>query len=268
MIAAMCRKKNVKSSVRMCEPSTSASVMITILWYRMLTGSKSSPIPVPSAVMSARISANPSILSRRAFSTFRILPRSGRIARERRARPVAAVFGGAAGGVALHDEELGEGRVLLLAVGELARERPAVEGALAAHELPGLARGLARPRRLDDLLDDSFRDARVLFEEGAELLVDDLLDPGLDLGGDELVLRLRGELRVLDPPRDDGRQTLAAVVAREARFLQSLRQVVGVGVFLERPRQGRLEALEVRASVPVVDGVGEREERLGIPVVP
>ena len=32
MIAAMWRKKNVRSSVRMCEPSTSASVMMTILW--------------------------------------------------------------------------------------------------------------------------------------------------------------------------------------------------------------------------------------------
>ena len=30
--AGICRKKNVKSSVRMCEPSTSASVMMMILW--------------------------------------------------------------------------------------------------------------------------------------------------------------------------------------------------------------------------------------------
>ena len=38
------------------------------------------PMPVPSAVISVPISAEPSILSKRARSTFRILPFSGRIA--------------------------------------------------------------------------------------------------------------------------------------------------------------------------------------------
>ena len=71
-------------------PSTSASVMRMILWYRIFPASKSSPIPAPSARMSERISANASILSKRAFSTFRILPLSGRIACVRRSRPCLA----------------------------------------------------------------------------------------------------------------------------------------------------------------------------------
>ena len=69
-----------------------------------------------------------------------------------------------------------------------------IERALAPHELRGLPRRLARARRLDDLLDDLARRRGGSIQVGAELLVEDLLDPGIDLGGDELVLRLRGEL--------------------------------------------------------------------------
>src|SRR5919197_156466 len=47
-------------------------------------------MPVPSAVISVTISAEVSIFSKRAFSTFRILPRSGRIAWLRRSRPCLA----------------------------------------------------------------------------------------------------------------------------------------------------------------------------------
>ena len=55
--------------------------MITTRWYRAFSMSNSSsPIPVPIAVMSAWISAFWRALSSRAFSTFRILPRMGRIA--------------------------------------------------------------------------------------------------------------------------------------------------------------------------------------------
>src|SRR5262249_26860890 len=155
---------------------------------------------------------------------------------------VAALLGRAAGRVALDDEELRKGRVLLLAVGELSGERPGVEGALPPDELAGLSRGLAGARGLDDLLDDLLGDARVLLEVGPELLVNDLLDPGLDFGRDELVLRLRGEFGVPDLDRDDCGQPLAAVVAGEARFLQGLRQLIRVRVPLKRPRQRCLEA--------------------------
>ena len=81
-------------SVRMCAPSTSASVMMMSLWYRAFDRSKSAPMPVPIAVIIAWISALLSTLSMRAFSTLMILPRSGRIAwnddcRARTAEPPA-----------------------------------------------------------------------------------------------------------------------------------------------------------------------------------
>ncbi len=60
------------------------------LWYLSLARLKSSPKPAPSAVIRARISSCASILSGRAFSTFRILPRRGKIAWYFRSRPILA----------------------------------------------------------------------------------------------------------------------------------------------------------------------------------
>ncbi len=74
---------------------------------------------MPIAVISARICSFWSIWSSRAFSTLRILPRSGRIGLE---LAVPALLGRAAGAVALDDEQLALGRVPGVAVGELPRE--------------------------------------------------------------------------------------------------------------------------------------------------
>ena len=110
--------------------------------------------------------------------------------------PIAALLGRAAGRLALDDVELAQRGVALLAVGQLARQRAAVERALAPHEIARLARRLARARGVDRLADDLARDAGVLLEEGAELVVDDGLDDALDLGVAELGLGLSLELRM------------------------------------------------------------------------
>ena len=71
--------------------------------------------------------------------------------------PIAALLGGAAGRVALDDEELGQRRILFLAVRELAGQARDVERALASRQLARLARRFARTRRVDDLGDDGLR---------------------------------------------------------------------------------------------------------------
>ena len=119
----------------MCAPSTSASAISTIRWYRALSRSNSSsPTPVPIAVISAWISTFSRILWSRAFSTFRILPRIGRIACVR----VARLLGRTARRVALDDVQLARARVAQLAVGELAGERPTLEERLAPGEVARL----------------------------------------------------------------------------------------------------------------------------------
>ena len=68
-------------------------------------------------------------------------------------RAVAPHLGGAAGRVALDDQQLGLGGIALLAVGELARQRGDVV-ALLARELPRLAGGFARGGGFHHLADD------------------------------------------------------------------------------------------------------------------
>src|SRR5699024_11693786 len=55
--------------------------------YTTLFRSKSSAIPVPNAVIIIRTSYFVKILSNRAFSTFKIFPRNGKIAWKCRSRP-------------------------------------------------------------------------------------------------------------------------------------------------------------------------------------
>ena len=130
-----------------------------------------------------------------------------------------------------------------------------------------LAGGVSRPGRLDRLFHHPFAHPRVFFEILGELLVDDLLDPALDLRGHQLVLRLGGELRVLDLDRHDGGETLAHVVTGEI-LLEALRQRVVLDVGVHPPRQGRLETREVGAAIAVVDRVGEAVDLFLIAVVP
>ena len=181
---------------------------------------------------------------------------------------VAAHLGGAAGAVALDQEELGELGVPLGAVGELAGEVRGVEDALAAGELARFPRRFARARRFDALLDDPLRDSRVLLEKGPELVVHHLLHPALDLRGDQAVLGLGGELRIVDAHRNHRGQAFAHVVARERRLLELLRQAGVLRVGVDRPGERRLEPFEVGAAVAVVDRVGERVDLLAVAVVP
>src|SRR5439155_11668533 len=83
---------------------------------------------------------------------------------DRLAAPVAALLGGAAGAVALDDEEFALGRIALLAIGELAGQVRDVERAFAAGQVARLARRLARRGGLDHLADDFLRVRRVLLE--------------------------------------------------------------------------------------------------------
>src|SRR5690606_1959770 len=132
---------------------------------------------------------------------------------------VAALDGGAAGRVALDDEDLADRGVAARAVAELAGHAAALEDALAAGRLAGLARRGPGGRRLHRLADDVARLRRVGLQPGAELVVDDLLREGPGLGVAELGLGLALELRLAELDRDDGGETLADVVAREVVVL-------------------------------------------------
>jgi hypothetical protein len=100
------------------------------------------------------------------------------------------------------------------------------------------------------------------------LLVHHLLDEALDLRGDQRSLVCEEnfgsgsftEMTAVRPSR--------ASSPRASLFVLLLRARPALGVGVDRARERRLEALEVRAAVAVVDVVGERVDLLAVAVVP
>jgi hypothetical protein len=116
-------------------------------------------MPQPRAVISVPTSAEDSILSKRAFSTLRILPLSGRMAWYLRLRPCFAEPPAESPSTKNNSDKRG---ILLLAIRQLARQPGHVENAFAARHLARPAGGLAGPRRLDHLGGDGLGFSRVL----------------------------------------------------------------------------------------------------------
>ena len=175
--------------------------------------------------------------------------------------PVATLLRRPSGRVSLHHEQLREARILLLAVGELAGKAGDIQCGLPSGHFPGLAGGFARARRLDDLSRNRARLARGFEQEFGQLLAHRRLDRGLDLGGDELVLGLRRELRVRHLDRQHGGEAFAHIVPRRLDP-RLLRQPIGVHVLIQRPGQGRAESRKMRSAVTLGNIVREAEDVL------
>ena len=247
-------------SVRMCAPSTSASVITMSLWYRAFARSKSSPMPVPIAVIIAWTSVLPRTLSKRAFSTLMIFPRRGRIAWKLDWRPLCAeppaespstrkssVFSGSR---SEQSASLPGRPVLSIAPLRRARSR-------------ALRAASARLRGAGGLVHDRPGLGRVLLEVLGQALGHRAGHEAGDLGVAELGLGLALELRLAQLHRDDRGEPLAGVRALQVLVLL-LEQALGARVVVEGAREGRPEAREVRAALVGVDVVGERVDRLGV----
>src|SRR5262249_58475148 len=170
--------------------------------------------------------------------------------------PAAALRAGPAVRVALDDEELGERSIALLAVGELSREAAAVERALPPGELFRLASRLAHAGRFDALQDDAATLGRMLFEIDREPIVQQRLDRSFHLAVAEFRLRLPLELGLGHLHAHDRREALTDVLALQ-RLVVFLGETVGDRVSVERPRESRLEADQMRPALDRVDVVGE-----------
>src|SRR5215218_7640314 len=171
---------------------------------------------------------------------------------------VPPAFGRSACRVALDDVELAPGRVLGRAVGELARQRRALQVALA-DLLPHRPRGEPRPRGLQRLVDDRLGLTRMLLQELGQVTVGRALDEALDLRVPQLGLGLPLELRFLQLDRDDRGQSFPDIVAGKT-LLFLLEEALLTGVGGDRARQRRPETREVRSAFVRVDVVGERED--------
>ena len=181
--------------------------------------------------------------------------------------PVAALLGGTARGITLHDVQLGKRRVLLLAVRQLAGQAGDIQRALTAGHVAGLAGRVPGPGRVDDFLDDLPGFLGMLKQVVLEFLGHGLLDGGLHLGGDQLVLGLAGELGIRHLHRDHRRQPFAGVIAGGVGFFP-LEEAFPVHVVVQRTGQRGTEARQVGAAVTLRNVVGKAEDVLLIGVVP
>ena len=123
---------------------------------------------------------------------------------------------------------------------------------------------------IDDLRDDRLGNARILFEEARQLLVDDAFDDASDLTCPELRLRLSLELRLRNLDRNDRAESFAQILARDGRrIVLALPAALAVGrdVSVQRARQCGSEADEMRAALDRVDVVGERVHRFVVGIV-
>src|SRR6476661_1419439 len=180
--------------------------------------------------------------------------------------PIPPLLGRTARRVPFDDVQLAPSRVTLLAVGELSRQREAIERSLADHEIASLAGRLAGSRGREALLDDAATVGGVLVEVLAEAVRDGGLDLALHLSVPELGLGLTLELRIGQLHADDGRQAFANVIAGQVA-VAVLEDAGSARPVVERARQGSPEARDVGAPIHGIDVVGEGEDVFGVRVV-
>ena len=178
---------------------------------------------------------------------------------------VPALLGGAAGGVALDDVNFRQGRVPLIAVGQLAREGGPLQGVLPADVLPGAAGGLPGPVGHHGLLQNGPAHGGVLLQIGLQLVGDHVVHQRADLAVAQLGLGLALELGLGEFYRDDAGEALPAVVAGHLVVVFQQAGLLAVGV--EHIGEGPLEALLVHAALGGVDVVGKGDDDLAVAVV-
>ena len=126
---------------------------------------------------------------------------------------VPALFGAAAGAVALDDEDLGLGRIPLLTIRQLTRQAADIQHALTPGQFTGAAGSLTGAGRVHHLLDDLLGLTRMRLEPMAYGVRDGCLHHRLYLAADQLILGLAAEFRIRDFDRQHGRHTLPHILA-------------------------------------------------------
>ena len=179
--------------------------------------------------------------------------------------PVAALFGGATGGITFDEVNFAEGWIAFGAVGEFAGQAAARECAFA-DGFAGFARGFAGACGVERFVDDAFRDGRVGFEEELKLIANDALDDAIDFAVGEFGFGLSLKAWFGNFDRDDGGEAFADVVAGDG-WVFFFDETVGLGEIVDDAGERGAEAGEVRAALDVVDRVGVGEDLVVVAVV-
>ena len=131
---------------------------------------------------------------------------------------VATLFGRAAGGITLDNIKLGQFRIALRTIRQLARQSAAGERAFA-NGLARFARRFPRPRRRQHFIENAPARRRVLIEVSHQPVVNNRAHDAVDLGVDQLHFGLRFESRIRQFNAQHADQTFPNVVAGNGRIL-------------------------------------------------
>ena len=200
------------------------------------------------------------ILCSRAFSTFRILPRIGRIAWVAGSRACLAEPPAESPSTMNSSDALGS--VSWQSASLPGRPPPSRNDLRRVRSRACLAASRALAAWLA-LRDDPLGVAGVLLEPRHEVLVDGGLDERAHRGVAELGLRLALELRLAQPNAHDRDEALADVLAEEVVLLL-LEQALVARVAVDDVGERLLQALLVHAALVGVDRVRERVDRLRV----
>ena len=154
-----------------------------------------------------------------------------------------------------------------MAIRQLARQSGDVQRTFAPGHLARLAGGFAGAGGVDHLGDHLLGVLGALVQIGGEMAAQFLLHGRLHLAGDQLVLRLRGELRIRHLDRDHRRQPLPSVVAGGGN-LGLLGQAFAFDVAVQGACQGGTKTSQMRAAVALRNVVGVGEDLLLETIVP
>ena len=143
---------------------------------------------------------------------------------------VPALGGGAACGVALDDVDFGQAGVGFVAVPELIGHGRAAQSRLAADGLAGLLGRLPGTGGHHGLFQNGLAHGRVFLQEIGQLLGDDIVHQGPDVGVAQLGLGLALELGVGELDGDHRCQALTHVVAGELVVALNHTGLDGIGV--------------------------------------
>ena len=149
---------------------------------------------------------------------------------------VTTLLGGTASRVTFHQVQLGEGRVLLLAVSQFARQAGDIQRAFTTGHLTGFTRGFTGTCSVDHFADNQLGFVRVLQQEVGEVFAHLLFHSGLHFGRHQLVFGLGAELRIWHFYRDNRGQAFTCVVTGGGHLVL-LGQAFGFDVSVQVTRQ-------------------------------
>ena len=169
---------------------------------------------------------------------------------------VPGILGAAAGGIALHDEDLASAGIFGGAVGEFSGQAEVIQRVRPAHVVAGLPRVFTGLLRQQGLIDNGLGNLRILLQEVDQLIAHDGFHRGTGFGVAQLLLGLAFKLRIFDLDGDDGCQAFADIIAGQVLGVV-LQDLILAGIVVKALGRGVFKAGQMHAALRRNDVIDE-----------